>query len=161
MQIQNPDATEVIRNQAKLTIGDGWPSNLLPNVQPVMDMSPRFHRNINFFVSNTRNTSGSTTSSTPADGDTFIVGCMLSVAKDATCDVATGTVAALQVQVSGVAQVILRIAGLTLTAERDSVVLMFDRPIKVDRNSTIGLSTSTYSAGLMNRSFAIYGYTVQ
>lgn len=90
---------------------------------------------------------------TPADKDFYLTSCTLTMAK-AAGDTATSIV--IQAAVGGVTTVLVRLSGITLTAERDSLFCPFPVPIKIDRGSAIALAgggTFTSVGG------SIQGYT--
>lgn len=152
MQIQNQDATQIIRDSAKLTLTEGYPQNLLPNVQAVMDMSPRFHRLIDQ-SSGSGSTAGAslTIHTASSDKDSFIYGATLAFIKDATCDVASGRINLLCV-VKGASKTILCLPLLTLTAQQSSISISLPIPIKIDRGSVVTIGSSTFTVGAMVKS---------
>lgn len=159
MLIQNQDAAQIIRDQAKLTLSEGFPQNLLPNVQPVMDMTPRFHRTITTYASGV-STSGAQTVYTAVTGKRlYIVGVFLGVVKDATNDMATGAVT-VTANVGGSSKTLAAIPVLTLTAQDQNSYVSFERPIVVDRGANVSTS-ATFTAGAMRRNVTIYGYELE
>lgn len=140
MQIQNNDATQIIRDQAKLSITEGFPQKLLSNVQPVIDMTPRFHRTL-LSKNASRSTTGSSTIYTaPAKKRVYICGAQISASADATSDCTEFYIA---VQQGGVAAVrILSLMKLTTTAFSDSLSVSFPFPIEIDEGTNITLNQS-------------------
>lgn len=158
MQIQNQDATQIIRDQAKLTLSEGFPQNLLPNVQPVMDMTPDFHHDVNTF-SSANSGSGSITAYSGAAGKQLaITGVQISYVKDATCDVATGSMSVVATK-GGISRTIAAIAFLTLTAQHGSVSVAFERPFICDPATNITQS-NTFTVGSMRRVVTVQGYEI-
>lgn len=158
VQIQNTEAITAIRDGARLSISEGFPQNLLPNVQPVMDMTPRFHKEaISSIISS--NGSGVITAYTGNAGKRFyITGAVLSVMKDAACDAASGVIQINYTQ-GGVSKSLLAIAHLTATAMYQTIDtdLVYAIPIDLGTNITV---TGTFAAGTMSRSAIIYGYEI-
>jgi len=155
--IQNPEASAIIRKQAGLTLSEGYPQNLLMNVQPVMDMTPSFHREGRTLGAATRTTSGTSTILTASETKkTFITGICLSIAKDATCDVAIGAVV-VQCTQGSAARTLASIAIITTTLQSQTVYVPLD-DFEIDEGSTIYFGTSTYTVGTMSRTATIYGY---
>lgn len=159
MLIQNPDAAQAIRDQAKLTLTEGFPQNLLPNVQPVMDMTPRNHRLVNSFNAATKTTSSSsdTVFTTPTDRDLYITQVIFGFVKDAACDTASGA-ATLRVTSGGQAKTIAALPVLTLTAQDSRVVMNFNPPMKADRNTNCTMVQGTFTAGAFVRVTEVIGY---
>jgi len=161
MLIQNSYATQVIRDQAKLTLSEGFPQNLLPNVQPVIDMTPRFHRRADLLKAASRTTSGSATIfQTDAGKDTYITGLIFSVTKDSTCDMATGSVS-LSCTVGGIAQTLCTLSVVTLTAQDKEIAIEFPVPIKIDPSTNVTIGSQSFTVGACSRTAQIYGYTTE
>lgn len=165
MQIQNADATQIIRDQAKLTVAEGFPQNLLTNVQPVMDMTPRFHRNLKF-ISGSATASSSSTNifNVPSDQsvDTYVVGIVLSFYKDSTCDTATGTITlGMTPENANTTQSIIRLPILTLTQQNETVVMTFERPIKLKKGTTVPITAGTFTVGNFIRTATVLYYDTQ
>lgn len=136
MNIQNEEAIRIIRNGAKLTLSEGFPQVLLPNVVPVMDMTPRFHRVVNIV----RNATSATTIYTvPSDKDFYLTYASLSAAQSAA---GTGVSLSITVVIDGVARNLMDMATITLQACTESASNNFVPPVKVDRGSNIVLSAS-------------------
>jgi len=90
---------------------------------------------------------------------TFITSLCVSFSKDASCDVATGTLNTTVVPFdSAVTSNILRQAVITLTAESDTIAITFPHPILV-RNASAVTYGGTFSAGAMARSLSVSGFT--
>lgn len=158
MQIQNEEATRIIREQAKLTLAEGFPQVLLPNVVPVMDMSPDFHRNLTSFTGGSSST-GSITAYTGKTGTSFcVIGIQYSMVKDVTCDIATTSLTVLGTQ-GGVSKTLCAVAVLTLTVQNQTVVVNLPRPIILDPGTNI-TSAATFTAGAMRRQVTVYGYEI-
>ena len=160
MQVQNPEATQIIRDQAKLTVAEGFPQNLSSSIVPVMDMTPRFHRNETSFA-NGYTTSGNISLATSGQGKRFyITGYQIGIIKDATCDLASGDILVSYTQEGVSSRRLARIPTLTLTAQQISINHTLRNPILIDENSSITM-TGTFTAGSMARSLTIFGYEVQ
>jgi len=155
VQIQNSEAIDAIKRGAGLTISEGLPQNLLPNVQPVLDMTPRFHRNTICQVSNTTASGTATILTAQASKRYLIHGYQASFVKDAACDTANGSVQVNFTQ-GAIVKGLFAFPVLTLTAERDSSTAMFVSPILCDENTAITFSNQTFTAGNLRRSVVIY-----
>lgn len=153
MIIQNEEAIRIIRNGAKLTLAEGFPQALLPNVVPVMDMTPRFHRNSN--IVKYLSSAGNNIIYTVPEGKNFYLSAIyLSSSKSAT---ETGTVSSVTATIDGVSVTLLSIASITLTQHLDSLSLSLPVPIKIDSGTSINLIVS--GTWIANR-VTIIGYNV-
>ncbi len=145
MQIQNPDATDIIRQEAGLTLAEGFPQNLTTNVVPVMDMTPSFHRQTQIATAS-RTATGSTTILTLSQQKrTYVTGVLLQSESDATSDCIEITVTGKSV--TGAAVKLAFIRKLASSAGNYSQVVDFPFPIEIDKTGgTISLNQS-YSTG--------------
>lgn len=158
MQIQNEEATRIIREGAKLALAEGFPQVLLPNVVPVMDMSPDFHRKVSSVFSGSATSSGGATIYTARPGVRFVItGFSYGFSKDATCDTATGSMTTTAI-IGGVGRSLSRVPVITLKEERGFINMNFPAPLVCDENTSISISSSTYTVGLMVRTLTVYGY---
>lgn len=157
MIIQNPRATEIIRDQAGLTLSEGFPQNLLSNVQPVMDMTPN-----NFLemipISGSQPTSGAGTMYTGVKGKRLhIYGISLGFVKNAICDSSSSNVY-ITITQNGVSKTLIALPYLTLTAERDSTSISFKHPIICDENTNVVIGSNTFTDGTFRRYCTIFGH---
>jgi uncharacterized membrane-anchored protein len=138
---------DVSRNQDAVT---ALPSSFSPSIQLVAEVNPKLLQRVRI-VANV--TSGSPYTS-PAGKKLIITGVVMSIAKDATH---TGTYSTLNCVINGGSVGILRIVGLTLTADSQTVVISFPVPIECDANTAVTHSlTGTYG----NQFCGISGYLV-
>jgi len=156
INIQNTDAINAIRNSAKLSISEGCPQQLIRSVQPVMDMTPVFHKKTDFVKSNSRTTNGTTTVYTvPTDRKTFVTGVLLSYCGDAAF---TPTQIEVYTTINSVATSLARIAAATLAAaSNDTVYVQFAHPIELSKGASIAHAFA-FGAGVGNSICSIYGY---
>jgi len=161
MQIQNPSAGEIIREQAGLTLAEGFPQNLSGSVVPVMDMTPRFHRNcIVLSTASATSSATATLMTTSTSKKTYIVGVSLFYVKDATCDAATGSLG-IRTTINGVSSQYLAYSYIiTLTAQQDRVIYTLEKPILIDKGVTIQAQIPTFTTGVFARTYQIIYYEV-
>lgn len=147
-----------MRASAGLQAGrDKMPDELGGQVVPTCEVNPRFTSPSLFCKANTAaNATSQTIYTTPADADFYLVACQLSMIKDAG---ATSTHSSLNLYVDGVAQNILSIPGITLTAQNQSISLSFPRPLKIDRNTIIAVQNGTNNANVLARA-SVTGFIV-
>lgn len=88
--------------------------------------------------------------------DWYLAALSFGFVKNATCDVASGTLQ-VTVTINGTSTVVASIPVLTLTAERADKFIIFPHPIKVDKNTTATMS-GTFTAGSMIRSVTYIGW---
>ncbi len=100
--------------------------------------------------------SGATTNiyTTPTDKDFYIDALCVSLAKDVN---ATTTALTITATIDGVSVAILSIACTTLTLERSDKEIYFEKPIKIDRNTVIALSSGT-NVATFRFSCNLYGH---
>lgn len=147
--IQNIDAIRAIRVQAKIPNVEPAPNELGRTCVPVMDMTPRFHRTGLSFVTSQTTTGTFTLHTASTTRETSLTSLQFGIAKDATCDIATGNVA-FNAVINGVTTSIMRLAVLTLTAADAFNTLTFPDPILIDKGSIVTM-TGTFTVGLCSR----------
>ena len=94
---------------------------------------------------------------TPSDKDFYLCSFTISLAKDSTCDTASGVIS-LSATIDGVSQRLASLAVLTLTAQSINQVVSLQYPLKVDRNTAISIN-GTFTVGAMQRVGTLLGYT--
>lgn len=130
-------------------------SNIMQNsMVPVVDI----RENNELSLTATQTTSGSGTVATIATGKKFYVtSIQFSMVKNATCDVASGALTLTGVS-NGQTMTLISIPIITLTAERESILVSLDRPMLLDAASAVSFGNQTFTAGAMVRSAVIIGY---
>lgn len=161
MQIQSAEAQQAIREEAKLTIGDGWPQNLLPNVQAVIDMSPSTHRITNWAKNSspTATSSSNTIVTVESDKRTFVTSMQLGFVKDATCDAGDGQMTA-RITINGILTTVAAFQLITLTAQSQYLHITFKDPIEVTPGGIVQLAQPTFTAGKFGRSCVVHGFQI-
>lgn len=151
--IQNTDAITAIRDGARLSISEGFPTQLSNLVTPTLDMTPDFHRKINIIKTGVAANATSATIYTTVTGKQFLLyGFILSVSKDVT---ATSTSTAISFTSNSVACT-LAIGTLTLTVEHSDIAVMLPIPIAIDSGTAINV-TNTTATGNITSSATILG----
>lgn len=160
MQIQNPVVGQIIREQNFLTVSDGFPQNLAPNVQTVLDATPRKAATAEILAYNQSTASGSMGVSLPGTSRQrlFLTGMAISRIKDAACDVASGF-ANVTVTIKGLGTRIAQVPNITLTAQQFDQFMVFNPPIELDPGSSITYP-GTFTAGVMQRQIVAYGFVM-
>jgi len=155
VDIQNTEAVNIIRDQAGLSLKEGFPKNLGTTVQPVMDMTPEFHRNTNDAISVSSAGSSGTLISAGSGKRYQILGISISFAKDATQDSASGSLS-VTATLNGVSRAIARLPYITLTAERAQTFLNFNRPLEIDKDTAVSWARGASTTGTMRTDIVLY-----
>jgi len=137
---------------------DKIPNETLDKVQLVYGLNRHFS---DFCVHQTTNATGTMTVTMPtidARSEIYITNINFSYAKDATCDIATGSLQAnLTTALQGIVKIIGQLALITLTAQQDSINISLPYPIKVKPNTNVTLG-GTFSLGVMVRNMSVTGF---
>lgn len=155
MQVQNPEVGVIARDQAGLTIAEGFPQSLSSQIIPVLDITPDFH--VKKYIASaavSATGSGGVLSAKP-NVKYAIHGFVASFVKDATCDGADGTIQWTITQ-EGVTRAIVSFPVITLTAQTQSAVVKFDYPIICDENTGITTASYTFTAGKCRRNINLF-----
>jgi len=159
VQIQSSDALEAIRDSARISFTEALPTNLdTSKVSAVLDMTPQKHRKLRV-ASATRTSSGSgTVLSASGTRQTYIVGFMMSLAKDATADAVSGDPFLLRATVAGVTTSIGIMSITTTIADRRDVFISLPYPVLIDKSTTVFMTGAAFTVGVLIRSAVIYYY---
>lgn len=150
-QIDDNIKTDLILKEG----ADVIPKLVKPDIQPVYEVYRRVC-NISRTLIKT-DTGAANVLAAASDRDISITAVSLSLAKDATCNVATGAIE-VTATVRGVTTALCGIAVLTTTAERDSISVSFPAPVMIDRGTAVAVS-GTFTLGAMTRSITVHGYS--
>lgn len=156
-RIQNARIKNYFIDILKLNpLQDVIPDYVKGDVQPVAEVDKPY-----VTISRSSSTAATTSASiytTPADKDFYLTNFSISIIKNATCDLATGSYLMTAI-IDGQTIQLVRLPMLTLTAQEASISVDLDKPMKLDRNSIIGLSSASFTAGAFVRAGTIQGYT--
>lgn len=142
---QNKKIVANLQDNLKLNpTTDAIPRQVLPTIQPVYEAGQRITEST--LSSNSTASGNLTLATTNTTRDTYITFYSLSFIKDATCDVATGSIM-LVATLKGIQTVIARIPLLTLTAQSEHGVYCLEKPIRVDRGTSIYVTSDAHTAG--------------
>ncbi len=157
-QIYNSDLTKELIDGAKIQTSREYPPNQLADkVVPTLEVNPKILQKLNYTHSNTAtNATSATIYTTPTDQDFYLSAVALAIIKDAT---STSTKSAVTATINGVAQDLLSIPGITLTAQTAEMSLSLPRDLKIDRNTNIVVTNSTNVANILATG-VIFGYLV-
>jgi len=145
-------------NSMKLSSASASITQVEPIAKPVIEINPRPTKLSNVCKSgNATNTSSITVFQLPANKQFWLTSCYIALAKDATCDAATG-IWGLAVIVDGATVYPLRLPIATLTASSQGMTLTLAAPLKVDVGTLISGSSLTFTAGTCSRTVGITGY---
>ncbi len=161
MRIQNSSTIKEIRSAACLSISEGFPQDLSNQIIPVINVNPKDYNEGRIFAHGSSVAAGTVTIYTCSSTlDTFIMSCSYSFSKNVACDIASGRTAIQIIGFDGVTYAILSLAVLTLTAERDSISISFNKPLHVKKGSVIQI-VGAFAAGAMARSYIVSGYEIE
>jgi hypothetical protein len=157
--IYNSDCTKGLAKNAGIsTAKDIVPNQLADKIVPTFETNPEMLRigNVVKYVEINDATSG-TVYTTPTDQDFFITGIQMSYIKDVN---ATSTIIACRATINGGEVRLGEFRGITLTAANGSFSRDFANPIKLDRGTTIRLTSDTNVAAI-RAVLCITGYIVE
>ncbi len=142
-KIYNSDLTKGIAKNAGIQINtDKVPNELAEKIVPTMETNPEILGKINMvYVGSLTNAIAATAFTSESSRDTYLYGVSGSMIKDAT---ATATSLRINILTPNQAEVsVLRFAGLTLTADSKDNAVWFDKPILLNRNTAMRLTSDT------------------
>lgn len=158
--VNNSETLRQLREAFQLQLGSSeLPTSFSPSIVPVVELNPKFFPEIKIVATvNSATTGTATVYSTPADKDFYIVGISFAMAKDATCDIATGSILiGATLYDDGTGRTLVGFPTITLTAQQFNQTVIFPSPIKLARSTNVTHSGS-YTAGVMSRITTIYGF---
>ena len=149
---------KAVNDLAISTSTDKIPTETLDKVQLTYDLNRKFSTFASFGSAVITGAMNIALPNVSVGSETYITGLTLGLVKDATCDVAIGSVGlSVTPYDSNIATSFLRIPILSLTAQSENVRIDFAYPFKVKSGSTI-TSTNSYTVGLMSRTCGITGF---
>lgn len=154
VQIQNADAIQALVKAARLPNSSFAPSELGKTIMPVIDMTPYFQRNSTTVATVATSTGTATILTSSATRETYITSINFSMIKDATCDVATGSLL-ISTTIGGIVVNLTRMPVITLTAQQwQGLNITLPFPILIDKNTVVSM-TGTFTVGVMVRTASI------
>jgi len=159
MQVQNPEIGQYIRDAAKITLAEGFPQNISPTIQGIIDLSPKLNKRLKSASAVGTTSASSNTILAASESEKYVTGMMLSFVKDSTCDVASGSISiSLTQEGDASSTTILRLAVLTLTAQERALFVNLPNTIKIKKNTAISISQGTFTVGNFVRCASVYYY---
>lgn len=156
--IHNSEITKTLRELADIQLNEVSNLPLGTTIAPVLVVNP--HNTLNYFANSQKTTTGDITITIPSNKDFYLTGLNVSFIKDATCDISTGRITVNATPKNDASKELMGLSVLTTTAQNQSLVQNFQKPILLERGSSI-IMGGTYSAGLMSRYISLNGYTVE
>lgn len=157
--------TELVSNlisTLKLRADDITKFKVSKTIVPVIETNPKILQNPNVIKSIiSANNPGSATTVYAVDSnrDFWLCGFSISAIKDATSDVSDGLFVSLQATINSAPEYLLRVTGLTLTAQSYTAIQSLNRPIKIDKGSSIFMAAqSAPTVGKYWRSCTLWGF---
>lgn len=158
--INSTEMLKGMRDTARVLNLESVPDKLASSVVPVMETNPMIVSKVDVIKTIEINVTSASTGpvyTCPTNQDFYLCGAVLYLVKDATCD-ATDSFKGINGVVNGETVILVRVPCLTLTAQSENASVDFNKPIKLDRGSSISHSNMTFSAGKCFRHMRIYGY---
>jgi len=150
---------KAVNDLAISTSMDKVPTETLDKVQLTYSLNKAFS---SFCVSSVRSVTGTGTVSLPAideRGEIFITSINYNFIKDATCDIATGSiVVSITPKESGVSSTIIQRGVITLTAQSENVQVDLPYPLRLKPNTSL-THTGSFTVGVLVRSVTVIGFT--
>ena len=138
---------------------DKIPNETLDKVQLTYSLNKKFSSFVSYGSANTTGTMSLGTPAVSVGAETYLTGITASFAKDATCDLATGSIGLSIIPAeSNVATTILSFSVITLTAQNQTLSMSLPYPLKIKGGSAISFA-STFSLGVLTRSLSAVGFT--
>jgi hypothetical protein len=128
-----------------------------------MEVNPKLLKNANQVVTLSAvstNASIATIYTVPAGKEFYLTGFSMGLTKNATCDVASGTLSISVKPAGGVTVPVGFLPFQTLTAESLNANFQLTIPIKLERLGTVTIPAFSFAAGACTRYHTIYGYTI-
>jgi hypothetical protein len=126
----------------------------IPNAIPVIEVGTKSVKNILVAPLTAPATGLQTILTTSTTNDTIIYCIVMSYNKNATCDIATGQIY-IDAVLGGKITHIALLNVITLTAEKDNLIIPLPHGLKIDRGTNIQMS-GTFTAGVLIRSADLY-----
>lgn len=160
-KIYNSDVTKGLSQDAGIQQSiEKVPNELAEKIVPVIETNPDLKRKITIIKSVDVSVTSAGTGpiyTTPANQDFYLCGASYVLIKDNLCD-AVSSLKAITCVINGETISVIKVGTFTLTAQSENVLIDFNRPIKVDRNSQINYTNMTFAAGSCLRNMRIWGY---
>jgi hypothetical protein len=157
--IYNSELSKELIRGARIQVSrDRIPTEIAEKVIPVMEVNPRLLRRITISKTSTLSiTGGSTIYTTPTNQDFYITNAVLSMSKDATCDIGLGAFAITYVQ-DGEVKYLCPISTQPILVDAQTSTFVTSFPIKVDRGTNILQLNRAYTVGNASRTAIVMGY---
>jgi hypothetical protein len=149
---------KAVNDLALSPANDKIPSETLDKIQLIYGLNSEYS---NFTINGASTTSGALNIPMPTIDaqrqEIFITTIIVSIAKDATCDAATGPFILSGTAADGIARNMLNIEAITTTALQETIPLALTYPLKMKPNVNMSLS-GTFTVGSCVRAVSIYGF---
>jgi hypothetical protein len=158
-KIYNSQLQKEIVEATKLQISmDKTPNEASDKVVFTCEVNPKLLKSVKPYTFTSSTTAGTTTL-LPANTsqDFYITGVAMSMVASVLCDLSTANYSVNAV-IDGSSRALISYGAITLTAQEKNIYREFNRPIKIDRGTTITFTTTAFTAGVCLRLYAVYGY---
>ncbi len=150
-------ASEIQRGEIRKKISDDLgfanpslsPSHIPDYIVPVLIINDDLYYDTPIIKTDTAINSTSTAiMTTDSYYETFLTGLTFSLIKDAT---STSILSSVTAVIGGATSTLVAISGLTLTAQNQTIDVIFSKPIKIDRSSVVNITNSTATGNVSAR----------
>jgi len=156
---QSSEVMKNIINSTGIQALGGVPTQISEVVVPIINVSPTTKSPTEIYYTNVRTASNGTLLTTATDKDFYITNILISVNKDAVCDITAGANTYLETTILSKTVRLMSFTFNTLTAEQYNFTVNMTNPIKIDRGVVVrNVIDVGYSAGNLVRNMTIYGF---
>jgi hypothetical protein len=146
--------SEVTQGIQKAIKRQGTPEyKVSDTIIPTIEVNPQIIKNVVIANVDTGTSGATTIIASDPNRDIYITSVSLSIIKDVTCDIATGSVN-VNSTFLGALKNIIGLPVISLTAQNQSISVSFPHPLKIDRNAGVSIS-GTHAAGVLRRNVVV------
>lgn len=155
---QNGEITKQLKESFGLSELTGYPRRISEAILPVVEINTQKITKVTRGSSTT--TGNITIATTPKDKDFYLYGIQAAYCKNAACDTASGVSYTISATPFGTTtQSLITFPIITLTAQQDNIWLTLEKPILLERGTSI-LFNGSFGAGECVRTATVYGIEV-
>jgi hypothetical protein len=158
INIQNKNTVEELQEVTNIRTQQFVLGSQISNViVPTVEINPKLVKTPNVWKSGSAAATGAIVAITSdTRQDFYLTYFNASFAKNAACDIATGAMS-VTCYIDGALVNLLRFSVITLTAQEGNQTISLDKPIKIDRGTSISIQ-GTFGAGVLMRCISVGGF---
>ena len=154
MEIQNSEIIRELQLQTRQPTINGLPRTISNQIVPVIELNSKLIKRLNVSGIGAINSTTATILAAQPDKDVYIVGASLSMIKDATSTSTSTTISFTDE--NGASRDLLRVLGLTLTAQTYNESIGLSHSIRIKRNTAININNGTNVANISSYGIVYY-----